>query len=90
MNTTGIDGQTVEPPRRGVCSAGVTLVLVGLLIAVGGVSGVIGADAGQGTVSPVVADATGEQVVVVEIESDWTAESTPTTVEQLEQRATRS
>jgi subtilisin family serine protease len=73
-----------------VCSAGLTLVLVGFLIAVGGVGGVVGADGGQATVSPVVADATGEQVVVVEVESDWTAESTPTTVEQLEQRATRS
>ena len=92
MNTTGIDGQTVDSPQRevGVCSAGVTLVLLGFLIAVGGVSGVVGADGGQGTVSPVVADATGEQVVVVDVESDWTAESTPTTVEQLEQRATRS
>lgn len=92
MNTTGIDGPTVEPPQPGVgvCSAGLTLVLVGFLIAVGGVGGVVGAGGGQATVSPVVADATGEQVVVVEVESDWTAESTPTTVEKLEQRATRS
>ncbi len=91
-DTTGINRQTAEPPQwgGGVCSASVALVLVWLLIGVGGVSGVVVADGTNGTINPVVADATGEQVVVVEIESDWTAESTPTTVEQLEQRVTRS